>query len=515
MGMKRRVLSIVACFLAVISIAWIAACDTLNDLKPDVTIEVGSPISIDAFFENVPEGAQFLTDVSGINTNEPGVYQLKIGCGKKSADVILRIEDHTPPTGEAVPQTVYLNWKMPEATDVIANLFDFSGVALVEYRDGVPSFTDGGEYQVPVVVTDVYGNSSIIMVPFTVINDTTAPVISGVHELELEGNPDQLDFYEGVTVIDDYDPEPIISVDETEVDYTKAGKYNLTYRAVDKAGNISTVTTTITVKIADANAKNKTSGGDPGTYYVGDGDPYALARKIMSGLYRSNDVETARAIFNWVHDNLWFRLLSGTRNYEHAAYRGFTKRSGDCYVYYSCCKMLLDIAGIENMRVDRSPKLNGKIHFWLLVKLNGEWYHCDSTEGYNDHPGVWFMCTDAEIDDAQHQFNGALYPERAGGSKEFKASPTPTPTNTPSPTATPSPTPAPTPVVTITPVPEPTASEETQITPADNPTPVPTDNTEPTQSETSESSEETEPTENTEPTSESVTDTVGSQPETV
>ena len=132
MGMKRRVLSIVACFLAVISIAWIAACDTLNDLKTDVTIEVGSPISIDAFFENVPEGAEFLTDVSGINTAEPGVYQLKIRCGKKSADVILRIEDHTPPAGEAIPQTVYLNWKMPAAKDCIANLYDFSGIALVD-----------------------------------------------------------------------------------------------------------------------------------------------------------------------------------------------------------------------------------------------------------------------------------------------------------------------------------------------------------------------------------------------
>ena len=466
MGMKRRVLGITACILAVLSIALIAACDKLNDLKTDVTIEVGSPISIDAFFENVPEGAEFLTDVSGINTNEHGVYQLKIGCGKKSADVILRIEDHTPPTGEAIPQTVYLNWKMPEATEVIANLFDFSGVALVEYQDGIPSFTEGGEFQVPVVVTDVYGNSAVIMVPFTVINDTTAPVISGVREFELEGNPDQLDFYEGVTVVDDYDPEPIITVDETEVDYTKTGKYNLTYRAVDKAGNIATVTTTITVKVADANAKNKTSGGDPGTYYVGDGDPYALARKIMAGLYRKNDVETARAIFNWVHDNLWFRLLSGTRNYEHAAYRGFTKRSGDCYVYYSCCKMLLDLAGIENMRVDRYPKLNGKVHFWLLVKLNGEWYHCDATEGYNDHPGVWFMCTDAQINDRYHKFNGALYPPRAGGSKEF-ASPTPLPTEEPSVTPSPSVSPSVTPTVQPTEGPTPTTSES-------NPTPVPT-----------------------------------------
>ena len=489
MGMKRRVLSIVVCVLAILSVVWITACDALNDLKTDVTIEAGSPVSIDAFFENVPEGAEFLTDVSGINTNEPGVYQLKIRCGSKIADVILRIEDHTPPAGEAIPQTVYLKGKIPEAKDCIGNLFDFSEVALVEYKDGTPVFTDGGDFIVPVVATDVYGNSAVFNVPFTIINDTTPPVISGLRELELEGNPDQLDYLEGITVTDDYDPAPMLTVDESKVDYTKTGTYELIYWARDKAGNIGTASTTIKIKVASETTKNKTSGGDPGTYYVGDGDPYAVARKIMSGLYRKNEVETARAIFNWVHDNLWFRLLSGTRNYEHAAYRGFTKRSGDCYVYYSCCKMLLDIAGIENMRVDRYPKRNGKIHFWLLVKLNGEWYHCDATEGYNDHPGIWFMCTDAQINDKYHQFNGALYPPRAGGSKEF-ASPTPVPSEepsvTPSPSVSPSVTPSGTPAAQPTDGPVPTTSESSQTptpTPAGD-TPVPTQTADPASTST-------------------------------
>ena len=466
MGMKRKVLSIVVGILAVGSIALFAACNSLNNLKKDVTIEVGTPISIDAFFENAPGNADFLTDVSGINTNEPGVYQIRIRIGKNSEDVVLRIEDRTPPSGEAIPTTVYLNWKMPDAQDCIANLYDFSGVAKVEYQDGVPAFTTGGEYEIPIVLTDVYGNSAVINVPFTVINDTTPPVITGLHELELEGNPDQLDFYEGITVTDDYDPEPMLTFDDSQVDYTKTGTYELIYRARDKAGNIATAKTTMKIKVASETAKNKTSGGDPGTYYVGDGDPYAIARKVMSGLYRNNEVETARAIFNWVHNNLSFRLLWGTRNYEHAAYRGFTKKSGDCYVYYSCCKMLLDIAGIENMRVDRYPKLNGKIHFWLLVKLNGEWYHCDATEGYSDHPGIWFMCTDAQINDRYHKFNGALYPPRAGGSKEFLASPTPSPTEDPlaSPSVTPSVSPS------VTPSGQPSATPTGQ--PSEGPTPT-------------------------------------------
>lgn len=453
-------------------------------VKEDVVLEAGTAITLDAFFDNVPMDAVFLTDISGIDITQPAVYQLKIGYGRnKVADVILRIEDHTGPTGEPVPQEIYLNWKMPEAKDCVKNLFDLSGVAKVVYTEGTPKFTAGGTYQVSVSATDVYGNTTIFQVPFNMIDDHTPPVIKGVHDLTLEGNPDQLNFYAGVTVTDDIDPEPVIKVDESQVNYTKSGTYDLIYKAMDKAGNISTAKCKLTIKMSEEEEEEAASNSntDTGTYYVGDGDPYALADSIVSGLIRGNDVETARAIFNWVHDNLWFRLLSGTPDYEDAAYRGFTRHSGDCFVYYSCCKMLLDAAGIPNMRIERYPQYNGNIHYWLLVKLNGEWYHCDATEGYNDHPGVWFMCTDEEINDKYHQFNGSLYPARAGGSSEFLASPTPTPSPTPSPSASPSP--SPTPEVTQTPTPTPEATPTPEPVATATPTPEPTETPTPTPEE--------------------------------
>ena len=154
--------------------------------------------------------------------------------------------------------------------------------------------------------------------------------------------------------------------------------------------------------------------------------------------------------------------------------------------------MLLDAAGIPNMRVDRYPAYNGNIHFWLLVKLNGEWYHCDATEGYSDHPGVWFMCTDAEIDDKYHQFDGSLYPERAGGSTSYKASPTPTPSVSPTPSGTVTPTPGPTGDISPTPSTSPEDVSPTPSTPPEDisPTPsTPPEDITPTPSET----EETDP----------------------
>ena len=498
MEKRRRILCIAACVMAICSFAIFVACDAKVNIKKDVLIEAGTPITLQAFFdEQVPENAMFLTDISGIDTNIPAVYQLKIQCGKQEEDVVLRIEDHTGPTGNAVPVSIYSNWKMPDAADCVAHLYDLSGIARVEYQEGTPAFTASGEYSVPVVVTDVYGNSTVIPVPFTVIADHTAPSIMGAHDLELEGNLDSLDFFDGVTVTDDYDTEPVIKVDDSLVKYEEEGTYDLIYKAIDKAGNIGTVTVKITITLpADA---------EPVEYedYDVSGDPYPLAQSVMAGLWRDSDVETARAIFNWVHDTLWFRLLSGSRSYEDAAYRGFSRHNGDCYVYYACCKMLLDMAGIENMRVDRYPRYNGNIHYWLLVKLNGEWYHCDATEGYNDHPGIWFMCTDDQINDRYHQFDGSLYPMRAGGSTSYLPSPTPT--------EEPTPTPGETDITDITESSDPSASDSSptssESTPSSETTPTSSETT-PTSSETTPTSSETTPTSSeTTPTSSETTPT--------
>ena len=481
--MRKRIFSMGICIMAFSLIAIFAACDTKPVIKTDVVVEAGTPITLEAFFEKVPDDALFLSDISGIDTSIPAIYQLKIGYGKDGeADVIVRIEDHTGPTAEAVPVEIYRNWKVPEASECVTHVYDISGIAKVEYQDGTPNLVEAGTYDIAVVVTDVYANSTVIMVPFTVIDDHTAPVITGVHDLELDsGNPDDLDFFEGVKATDDYDKEPLLRIDDSLVDYTKEGTYELIYKAIDKAGNIGTARCNLVVSLP---AEAAPTSSDPGTYYVGDGDPYALAASVAAGLRKGSDVETARAIFNWVHDKFWFRLLSGPRTYETAAYRGFTKHSGDCYVYYACCKMLLDECGIENMRVDRYPKYNGNVHYWLLVKLNGQWYHCDATEGYSDHPGIWFMCTDEQINDRYHQFDGSKYPERAGGSKEFLPSDTPTPSPTPVPSVTVTPTPSPAPSVTPTAgptvTPSPTPSPTPAPTPTDAPTPTPTDAPTPT-----------------------------------
>ena len=144
--------------------------------------------------------------------------------------------------------------------------------------------------------------------------------------------------------------------------------------------------------------RNRKSGNQ--NFGSGSGPAYDMAQEILDSFYCDD-----------VHSNITYQTVTEELSYDDAAYRGFTRRSGDCYVYFACAKMLLDCAGIPNMMVERYPVItNG--HYWNLVQIDGEWYHCDATV-FRDHPDMYFMLTDEEIADEHHEFDGSLYPERA------------------------------------------------------------------------------------------------------
>ena len=428
--------------------------DANRNLKHEAVIEAGNQIRIQDFFESCPSDARFVTDISNIDTTEPAVYQLKVFYDEAfEKDVVLRIEDHTAPKGIALPKSLYTTWKAPEAADCVGYLYDLSGIAKIEYEEE-PVFKEGGDYNVPVLVTDVYGNTARIGVPFTVIDDRTAPVLTGVKDIEFSMDDEEPDFFDGVEATDDYDEDPVILIDDTKVDYENPGTYIVKYMAIDKAGNSTyrqaelkltkstkpASQTTATV----SGGEDLSGGGSGGSGGSGAGTKekaQQLARKVLSGLWGKDDVATARNIFNWVHSHIYYAHVPGRPSYAKACYRGFSRRSGDCYVYYACSKMLLDLAGIPNMMVRRYP-VYGSNHYWNLVKLNGQWYHCDATV-FKHRRTIYFMCTDKQINDKYHQFNGRLYPARAGGSTDFKPTdtPTPIPTETIAPTTEPDITP--------------------------------------------------------------------------
>lgn len=391
--------------------------DANRNLIRDVVIEAGSSIRIEEFFKDCPDDAEFVTDVSGIDTSAPAVYKLKVRYDEAFVkDVTLRVEDHTAPRGVAIPHNQYASVAWPDASECVGYLYDLNGIAEIKYRDGTPEFRFTGDYNVPIVVTDWYGNSTIIDVPFHVTDDHNAPLFFGIHDIYVDIEEDAaIDYFDGVTYVDDYDENPRVAVDDSKVELGVEGRYPILYKAMDDAGNIRLQTAYVYVEKQRIVSGSLGAGGgwDSGHH----NEVYKMARAIYKKIKGKNDTETARNIINYVHSHVSYTTVRGKQSFEEAAYRALTKHSADCYGYYCTTKILLDIAGIPNMMVKRSPvKVNG--HYWNLVKLNGKWYHCDSTV-FRVHRSVYFKQDDKKIWDSHHHFNKMILPVRANGTPQY------------------------------------------------------------------------------------------------
>ena len=360
----------------------------------NVSIETGSTISLDDFFTEPIEGSYFVTDVSMIDTSHPGTYGITLHVGRFDTDSVLNVVDTTAPTGTAVPQTIYAG-RLPDVYDCVTDIYDLSDVSVTYYED-YPDVSVGGDHLVPVQLMDTSGNVGVIHVPFTIIDDHTAPVIEGAADKEYFIG-DSIMYREGVTVTDDYDPDPELTIDTSAVDPDTDGVYPVVYTATDEVGNVSTVTIEITMRTMPEG-------------YVEPEIVYGLAEEVLNEITEPGmtDVEVAFRIFNWARWNIHYVGYSTKTDWTAGAYEGFTTLQGDCFTYYACCKALLDVAGIENCCVERYPATNS-MHFWNLVNLDG-WYHCDASPSF-EHSGFWFMRTDDELD-YSHQFDDTDLPER-------------------------------------------------------------------------------------------------------
>ena len=104
-----------------------------------------------------------------------------------------------------------------------------------------------GEYSISVEAKDIYGNKTTGKSKLILEEDKTPPEISGAEDTEiLQGKT--MDFSSGVTVKDNADPDPSLSVDSTKADLNTPGTYVVTYVAKDRSGNETKVERKITVK---------------------------------------------------------------------------------------------------------------------------------------------------------------------------------------------------------------------------------------------------------------------------
>ncbi len=399
-ALRIRILIISVIVLAVLLLAFLLTLVLWNPLNQNVIMEAGDEIRLESFVGS--QNAQFVSDVKAIDTTKPGTYPLVIRIGAREYETSVTIRDTKAPTADVIE----LQTKpgvLPKAEAFLKNIKDCSNV-MVSYKT-VPDVTTGGTKAVVIILKDSFGNTTEVTTKITVVTDDEAPVISGAQNIEvfLGGT---VSYRNGVTVTDNEDPNPTLTIDNSKVNLEEVGQYDVTYTATDASGNSSSVTIKLSVK-----KKPSTS--------VDEEAVMELARGVLAKIVKESmtEREIAFAIYKWTYSNIMYTDSSDKSSWVKGAYQGFKNRTGDCFTYFAVAKALYIAAGIENVDVEKSDTSHSR-HYWSLINLGDGWYHVDCTprKGSGD---LFFMVTDKELEaysskhSNSHIFDKDAYPERA------------------------------------------------------------------------------------------------------
>lgn len=397
---KLRLLLVGAVLLLLLVAALLVRYFWWNPLTPEVALEAGDAITITPFTEL--ENAQFVTDVASVDTTKPGTHTIVIRVGGREYESVLTIRDTKAPEAEAVA-VVTKAGVLPEAEAFVTKISDVSSVT-VSYKNE-PDVSKGGEREVVLLLRDSYGNTSEVVSKLTVITDEEPPVISGAKDISIYLG-ETVSYRNGVTVTDNEDENPTLSIDNSKVNLDEVGTYEVIYTATDAAGNSSTVTIQLTIKKKPSNV-------------VDEDTVLSMAKDILKTITKDSmsEREVAFAIYKWTWSNITYTDSSDKSSWVKGAYQAFKQRTGDCFNYFAAAKALFMAAGIDNVDVVKSDTSHSR-HYWSLINVGDGWYHVDCTprKGSDDK---FFMVTDAELEayskkhSNSHVFDKDAYPERA------------------------------------------------------------------------------------------------------
>lgn len=281
-------------------------------------------------------------------------------------------------------------------------------IALLVNMDKIIGTESQPTGSVPSVSSSVPASSSTP--PSSAAPDLEAPVIVGVKNLEAYVG-DTISYKSGVTVTDNADPSPKLTIDNSNVNMEKPGTYTVIYTATDAAGNTTSETVKLIVKTKPAN-------------FVEPEVIYAKADAILNQFIRADmtDREKVEAVYVWTRRGVHLTYGSAPKGFDHenadwlqTAYQLLNKDvvKGDCFYFFAVQKLLLQRLGIPT--IDCEKIYDGDSHhYWLLVSVDGgkNYYHFDN---------VWSrelcLVTDAQLDAFSavidsHPFNRneSLYP---------------------------------------------------------------------------------------------------------
>lgn len=339
-----------------------------KDIHEKISVEAGSKdVSADAFLKN-PDGSEIVF-VDGLSEEElavPGDHPVSVKWKNKVYDCFVEVVDTVAPTGKS--RDVVSTGVIPHPSAFATDIADATDVT-VTYKE-TPSLTTAGDQKVTVILTDAGGNTTELTATLTVVFDTAAPEIHGVRPMVIYLG-DAVSYRAGITIHDDNDSMPMLSVDSSQVNLNQVGIYPVVYTAVDRAGNETKIQTTIEVR-------ERKEG------YVSVETIYAAVDEVLDQIIYDGFTtrQKVRAIYAWAKANCTYSDSSDKSDYMQEAYRMLTQLKGDCFSFFSISKLMFDRLGIPNIDVRKVKNFPlDRDHYWSMVSIDGgeTWYHFDCT----------------------------------------------------------------------------------------------------------------------------------------
>jgi len=156
---------------------------------------------------------------------------------------------------------------------------------------------------------------------------------------------------------------------------------------------------------------------------LGEQDKYVLeqAKKVIDENITDEmtDYEKEKAIYDWLiaytdYNSAGLAVISAGDEYSHLPYGVFKYHQAICVGNATTFKLFMDMLGIENELIHSTEE--GE-HAWNMVKLDGDWYHCDATfdGGTGENPGyAFFNVPDSVKDDGSYPWNHEVFPSADG-----------------------------------------------------------------------------------------------------
>lgn len=319
-------------------------------MRQALTLELGTTLTKEDVLLNPAKDAELLRqeDLDAINASPAGEYTLSGG----GASCTVTVVDTTGPELTLQPVEIMENGTV-ELGDFVVSASDLSGAVDVKFVTE-PELDRPGLQTVSVSATDAYGNVTTVQTQLLILGDTVAPTISGLGTLQVTVGTAPNYTY-GVSAEDDRDGAVEFTYDASGVDISKAGTYYAVYTATDNSGNVATYKRKVIVA-AEAVSTDE------------------LVASIAKTL--GNDPLEIR---NYVRKTIWYSSNWGG---DDPVRFGFTKKHGNCYVHALCLQVLLEYKGYETQLIwVTAPEVAVESHYWLLIKLDGRWWHIDATPG--------------------------------------------------------------------------------------------------------------------------------------